>query len=147
MRNEREGTNQLFDDGLDEGSKGEPLRRLRVPDVLAQHGDGLGVGLGLKVVASLLENHLELLVVCDDSVVDDGELLVVVALVRVAVKRGGLSVRGPSGVSHRGLGEERLGHVDRRAGDEFSQLGDLADLLEEPVQRGANREEKWREGM
>ena len=58
----RRRTHDLLDDGLDEGGEGEPLVGLRVPDVLAEDGDGLGVGLGLKVVASLLENKLELLV-------------------------------------------------------------------------------------
>lgn len=55
-------THNLLDDGLDECREGEPLVGLRVPDVLAEDGDGLGVGLGLEVVASLFEHEFELLV-------------------------------------------------------------------------------------
>lgn len=55
-------THELLDDGLDEGGEGEPLGGLRIPDVLAEDGDGFGVGFGFEVVSSLLENELELLV-------------------------------------------------------------------------------------
>ena len=37
---------------------------------------GFGIGLSLEVVSLLLEDELELLVVGDDTVVDDSELVV-----------------------------------------------------------------------
>ena len=55
-------THQLLDDGLDERCERQPLVGLQVPDVLAQDGNGLGVGLGLEGVAALLKNELELLI-------------------------------------------------------------------------------------
>jgi hypothetical protein len=83
--------------------------------------------------------------------VHDGELGHGIRDVRVAVGRGGNTVRGPSSVCHRGLGEEHAGHVGfgllsvgvhrlllvegGRGWDAclelVSQTGDLADVLEE----------------
>lgn len=57
-----ERTYKLLDDSLDERGEAQSLVLLEVPDVLAEDGDGLRVGLGLERVASLLENELELLV-------------------------------------------------------------------------------------
>lgn len=73
--------------------------------------------------------------------VNDGKFLGGIRLVRVAVQGRGLSVSSPSGVSHRGLGEEGLGEVDRGAGDELSELSNLSDLFEEP---GMAVQVKWK---
>lgn len=64
--------------------------------------------------------------------VNDGELPLSVALVRVAVGRAGCSVRGPPGVSERGLVHERLLEVDVRVLDVLSERSNLSDGLEEP---------------
>jgi hypothetical protein len=69
---ETEGALELLDDGLDE--RGEAELGVLAVDVLGELGNGLGIGLGLELVALALEENLQLLVVCDDTVVDDGEL-------------------------------------------------------------------------
>jgi hypothetical protein len=69
---ETERALQLLDDGLDQRREGQ-VGVLGV-DVLGELRDGLSVGLGLELVALALEQSLQLLVVCDDSVVDDREL-------------------------------------------------------------------------
>jgi hypothetical protein len=45
-----------------------------VVDVLGQLGNALGVGLGLEAEALALEESLQLLVIGDDTIVNDGEL-------------------------------------------------------------------------
>jgi hypothetical protein len=45
-----------------------------VVEELGELGDALGVGFGLEAEALGLEQSLELLVVGDDAIVDDGEL-------------------------------------------------------------------------
>lgn len=67
-----EGALKLADDGL--GEDGEFNGGVLVVDVLCELGDGLGVGLGLELEALGLEERLDLLVVGDDAIVDDGEL-------------------------------------------------------------------------
>jgi hypothetical protein len=67
-----ESSLELFDDGLDES--GEAQFRVLAINVLCELRDGLSVRLGLELVALALEEDLELLVVCDDTIVDDGEL-------------------------------------------------------------------------
>jgi hypothetical protein len=69
---ETKGTLKLLDDGLDK--RGEAQIWVLAVDVLCELGDGLGVGLRLELEALALEQGLELLVVCDDTIVDDGEL-------------------------------------------------------------------------
>lgn len=59
-------THKLLDDSLDELGEVQSLVRLALPDVFAQHGDGFCVGVGVKVVSTLNEDGLELLV-CDVS--------------------------------------------------------------------------------
>lgn len=66
------GTLKLLDDSL--GQVGEANRRVAVVDVLDQLGNALGIRLGLESEALALEQGLELLVVGDDTIVDDGEL-------------------------------------------------------------------------
>jgi hypothetical protein len=65
-------TLKLLDDGL--GQVGETDVGVLVVDVLGQLGNALGVGLGLESEALALEKGLELLVVGNDTIVDDGEL-------------------------------------------------------------------------
>ena len=72
LEQQTEGALELLDDGLDEG--GEIDVRVLVEDVLGQLCDGLGVGLGLESEALGLEQSSQLLVVGDDTIVNDGEL-------------------------------------------------------------------------
>jgi len=67
--------------------------------------------------------------------VNDDELVLAVAPVRMAVVPRRLTVSCPSSVSHRGLSDEGPGHVHLGLGDEFTKLSDLADLLEQPGER------------
>lgn len=66
------GTLELLDDGLDE--RGEAQVWVLAVDVLCELGNSLGVGLCLELEALALEQNLEFLVICDDAIVDDGEL-------------------------------------------------------------------------
>jgi len=128
LHQKTEGTLQLLDDGLDEA--GEVEVGVLIEDVLGQLGNGLSVGLGLETHALGLQEHAQFLVVCDDTVVDNGELPLGVGAVRVAVDSAGGTVGGPSGVCNTGVVVKDLGHVGLLLLDELLQLGDLANLLE-----------------
>ena len=112
------------------GGRGQLLELLAGEDVLGQLGNGLSVGLGLETHALGLQEHAQFLVVCDDTVVDNGELPLGVGAVRVAVDSAGGTVGGPSGVCNTGVVVKDLGHVGLLLLDELLQLGDLANLLE-----------------
>lgn len=66
------GTLKLLDNSLDE--IGESNLGVLVVDVLGELGNALGIRLGLKLEALAGEQGLELLVVGDDTVVDNNEL-------------------------------------------------------------------------
>jgi hypothetical protein len=66
------GTLELLDNSLDE--IGETNLGVLVVDVLGELGNALGIRLGLKLEALAGEQGLELLVVGDDTVVDNNEL-------------------------------------------------------------------------
>ena len=72
LEQQTEGALKLLDDGLDEG--GEVDVRVLIEDVLGQLGDGLCVGLGFEYKALGLEQSFQLLVIGDDTIVNDGEL-------------------------------------------------------------------------
>jgi hypothetical protein len=65
-------TFELLDDGL--GKVGEANGGVLVVDVLGELCDALSVGLSLELEALGLEKSLQLLVVGDDTIVDNGEL-------------------------------------------------------------------------
>jgi len=88
LEEKTKGTLELLDDGLDE--RGEAQVGVLGVDVLCELGNSLGVGLRLELEALALEQRLELLVVCDDTIVDDGEL-------PVGVGPGGRLVRALGG--------------------------------------------------
>ena len=73
IKNSESGTHQLFDDGLDKRGEAQALLVL-VIHKLCKLGNALGVGVGLKDVALLLEQNTQLLVVCDDAIVYNEEL-------------------------------------------------------------------------
>lgn len=72
LEEKTESSLELLDDSLDERGEAQ-VRVLRV-DVLCEFGNGLGIGLGLELEALALKEGLKLLVVCDDTIVDNGEL-------------------------------------------------------------------------
>jgi hypothetical protein len=72
LQEETESSLKLLDDSLDERGEAQ-VGVLRV-DVLCEFGNGLGIGLGLELEALALKEGLKLLVVCDDTIVDNGEL-------------------------------------------------------------------------
>ena len=84
LEEKTKGTLELLDDGLDE--RREAQVGVLAVDVLCELGNGLGVGLSLELEALALEQGLELLVVCDDSIVDDGELPVRVGPAVVSIQ-------------------------------------------------------------
>lgn len=77
------GALKLLDDRL--GERDEVNVWVRIVDVLGELRNGFGVRLGLESKALALEERLEFLVVCDDAVVDDGELPIGIRPVAVAV--------------------------------------------------------------
>jgi hypothetical protein len=81
-------TYQLLDDSLDERSEGQvSIGLFSVIDILCELGNTLSVSLALKDIAILLQDSLELLVVGNDTVVNDGELAGSVRSVRMRVHR------------------------------------------------------------
>ena len=72
LEQQTKSTLKLLDDGL--GQRGEVDIGVQVMEVLGELGDALSVSLGLEAEALALEEGPELLVVCDDTVVDDGKL-------------------------------------------------------------------------
>ena len=57
-----ETTHKLLDDGLDELGEVETFVGLAIPDVFAEHGNGLGVGIGAECIASFVQDELEFFV-------------------------------------------------------------------------------------
>ncbi|RUP48603.1 hypothetical protein BC936DRAFT_144315 [Jimgerdemannia flammicorona] len=115
-------TYQLLDDTLYQSGE--------VPEVFGKLGDRLGISLGFEHVALLLKNGLELLVVGDDTIVNDGKLVLGVGALGMRVDSGRLTVRGPAGVGHAGVTDERLGEVNiLLLGNQLLDSSDLADLL------------------
>jgi hypothetical protein len=150
---ETKGSLKFLDDGLDE--RGEAQVGVLGVDVLCELGDGLCVGLRLELEALALEQRLELLVVCDDTVVDDGELPVGVGPdygesawrffyyysfgdnvigsdipVGVAVDTRWGTVGSPSSVSNTGVRVEDLVEVEVLLLNKLLQGSHLADLLD-----------------
>lgn len=66
--------------------------------VMNEFRDDLRVGLGLEEVAALLEELLDVLVVCDDPVVDDDESVLEVRALGMRVELAGWAVGSPTGV-------------------------------------------------
>lgn len=125
---------QLLDHGLDEGGEGDGLvgGHLLVVQEERKLRDTLRVRLRLEFVALLLEQRLNVLVVGDDAVVDNGKLVAAVRTVGVSVDGRGDAVGGPARVRHANVGGEGPLHVDLLLlGDELAQGDDLADLLKQ----------------
>jgi hypothetical protein len=100
FENESKRSFELLDDGLDELGKVESLMRLTVVDVFTESRNDLGVSVGVKDVASLVQDVFELLVVCDDTIVDQAEFGDDVADVGMTIEWGRNTMRRPSGVGH-----------------------------------------------
>lgn len=91
-------TYKLLDDRFDKVSEGQVRVLLSVKDVLGELGNTFSVGLGLEGDPLLFQEGLDFLEVCNDTIVDNGELSVRVRAVRVGVQLGRLTVCGPTGV-------------------------------------------------
>ncbi len=83
----------------------------------------LGVGVGDELEAVGQQFRLELRIVLDDAVVDDGQSARI-GEVRVGVLVGGAAVGGPAGVADAGQGPRQ-----RRGGEFLDQVGQFAGLL------------------
>lgn len=87
LEDESESALELLDDRLDQAGEGRDttaVGRLAVEEVLGEDGGDFGIGVRVESVASLFEDQSELLVVRDNAVVNDGELVISVAAVRMA---------------------------------------------------------------
>lgn len=143
------GALQLANNGL--GEIGEPNAPVLVVEILCELRNAFCVRLGLKPETLGLKESLELLVVGDDAVVDDGKLpcgvgpeddqmvrsgssqgggVAMDVPVGVAVETGGGTVGGPASVCDTDVGVEDLGEVGLALINKLPQLGDLAYLLE-----------------
>jgi hypothetical protein len=117
-------------------------------EVLGQLGDALSIGLGLESEALALEQGLQLLVVGNNTIVDDSELprrvgaytivsresgclvLTMNLPVRMAVGGGGGTVGSPSGVCNASVRVKDLLQIGARLINELLELDYLANLLE-----------------
>jgi hypothetical protein len=144
-----ETTHKLLDDGLDELGKVQSLVGLAVPDISTENGDNFGIGVGVERVSALVQDVLQLLVVGDDTVVDQAEFRRSVANVRMTVLGAGDTMGSPTSMGHGCLRDEHLVHVNLLGcipiavgvgtgegtgdslGDVLSERSDFADLLEE----------------
>ncbi len=131
LEDEREGTLEFLEHGLDEFSEAGALIGLRVVDVLREDSDSLGIRLRFELVPALLKDKTKSSRVRHNTVVNDAEVGVRVGFQRVAVDDGGRAVSRPAGVRNRDLGDEGLAGVDVGLGDALAKASDLADLLEE----------------
>ena len=122
--------NHSFNQGMEIWSLSGGL--LLVPNVEGQLGYALGVRFTFKLVALLLKERLQFLVIGNDSIVDDSELITRIGAVRVRIGWRGLTVGGPTSVSHAHMRSERLVHVNARLSrNETTQGSNLTDLLEQ----------------
>ena len=76
LEDKGEGSLELLENGFDKFGKRDALIRLRVIDIFGKDGNGLRVGLALKLVATVLENEAEGGGIGDDTVVHDDEIVV-----------------------------------------------------------------------
>jgi hypothetical protein len=128
------GQYQFLDDCLDKGMEAYRLARslLLVKQVQRQLGGAFRVSLALKLVALLLEERPDVLVVGDDPVVDDGELVLGIAAMRMRVDRRGLSVGSPARVRHSDVAVEGLAHVHLSLlRNEGAERGNLSHLFKQ----------------
>ena len=74
LEDKGEGTLEFLEDGFDKLGEGDTLVWLRVVDVFRKDGDGLRVGLALKLVTAVLEDEAEGGGIGDDTIVYDDEI-------------------------------------------------------------------------
>jgi hypothetical protein len=74
LEDKGEGTLELLENGLDKLGEGDTLVGLRVVDIFGKDGNGLRVGLALKLVTAVLEDEAEGGGIGDDTVVHDDEI-------------------------------------------------------------------------
>jgi hypothetical protein len=74
LEDKGEGTLELLENGFDELGEGDTLVWLRVVDIFGKDGNGLRVGLALKLVTAVLKDEAEGGGIGDDTVVYDDEI-------------------------------------------------------------------------
>jgi len=74
LEDKGEGTLELLENGFDKLGERDTLVWLRVVDIFREDGNGLRVGLALKLVTAVLENEAEGGGIGDDTVVHDDEI-------------------------------------------------------------------------
>jgi hypothetical protein len=74
LEDKGEGTLELLENGFDKLCEGDTLVWLRVIDIFRKDGNGLRVGLALKLVTAVLEDEAEGGGIGDDTVVHDDEI-------------------------------------------------------------------------
>lgn len=74
LEDKGEGALELLENGFDKLCEGDTLVWLRVVDIFRKDGNGLRVGLALKLVTAVLENEAKGGGIGDDTVVHDDEI-------------------------------------------------------------------------
>jgi len=74
LEDKGEGTLELLENGFDKLGERDTLVWLRVVDIFRKDGNGLRVGLALKLVTAVLEDETEGGGIGDDTVVHDDEI-------------------------------------------------------------------------
>lgn len=105
-------THKLLHDSLDKFSEVESLVGLTIPNIFAQYSNDFSVGVAVESIATFEKDKLELLIIGNDTIMNQAELGLHVADVRMTITRAGDTVSSPTGMCHRGLAEEKLGHID-----------------------------------
>jgi hypothetical protein len=103
---------------------------LRIVDVLHELSDGLGIGVALEDISTLLQNKPELAAVGDYAVMNDAEFVLVVGAMRVAVALRGSTVGCPAGVGDGNLRHKDFLDVDGAPRDLLPQASNLSNFLE-----------------
>jgi hypothetical protein len=74
LEDKGEGALELLENGFDKLCEGDTLVWLRVVDIFRKDGNGLRVGLALKLVTAVLENEAKGGGIGDDTIVHDDEI-------------------------------------------------------------------------
>ena len=142
---ETESALKLLDDSLCKG--GEVNIWVGIVEEFGKFCNAFSIGVSLEFEALALKESLELFVVRDDAVVDNGELplgigsrICQLSIGRVldvfnipvwmAVQSGRLAVCGPTSVRNTRVGVKGLCHVDAGASNELTELDHFAHLFE-----------------
>jgi hypothetical protein len=131
FENERKGALELPENGLDEFGESEaPGTTLRIEDILGKHSDSLGIGIGLELVSTLLQDLPQLGIVGDNTIVDDNEFRVRIRTNGVAITFGRGTVSGPSCMRNGDLSNASFLEIELGSSDLLAKTSNLADFFE-----------------